>query len=838
MTSIEGGLGPPHRHPPHRTGGLRRAVLLACAFVCAFRPSAAAGDVAPPAEVLGVDPAASGSILGVSELLGYSAQLAANSPRATLFRYGISTEGRPLWGILIAEPGRLDAVRAGDPGDPLVVLITCGIHPSEVASSPASLPILHRLVSSEESALDELRRRAVTIVVPTVNPDGTDRVAEWLRGAGRRARSLPVLSHRYTGHDLNRDWIVGTQAEVRALVARIHRPLRPWITIDLHQTGALGPRLFVPPYADPVDPSVAPDLLAELDRIGGAVLTDLSSRGHRGIARRWVYDAWTPARAYPLYHGGLRFLVEAASARWVFSRAVHERELWVFGRGNDATPDHPYPWRGGLWGMPQTIALLEDATVAALAAMLDGDPRRARDRHRATARAQSEAVEISAGKADPRVVDDLLGALRFGGARVRAKGRDLYEVRDPVEGIGWTRSLLTCIPYPPAPSGDESDRDGRTTFNSSPYDSSVHDLAHFAGVETRVIQSSETGVNESALGAARATPPPGTLRTVSPDVRARGGAWVVTPRSIAFYAELADLIEAGARIERVVDAVNDFEDLVRPGDFLLRGPDSSWIERIVDDGSDARELTAEELVLVGSSDVTRAFRYPDVYVLRGTRPAKDEGWLRWVLEDAGVRFRHLDIEELAVPADSFARETRGGPVVLLAAEGTLRRPRPELRLQIESAVASGARVVSFGRASRWMATTCDLPLAEVSLESDAFPGVMVEVSSAVPFSSRARDALLWGYDRGFDVFVQGGVLWTPPASPLSRAVLRLSGNSRRCAPRRFAAGDSIGASLLATYRREGAAGEWVLFGFRPYFRGWTGNSLRLLLNALFSPVRE
>src|SRR2546428_12925153 len=41
---------------------------------------------------------------------------------------------------------------------------------------------------------------------------------------------------------------------------------------------------------------------------------ELAGQGKTGISINSTYDAWTPARAYQHYHGGVRILSETASA--------------------------------------------------------------------------------------------------------------------------------------------------------------------------------------------------------------------------------------------------------------------------------------------------------------------------------------------------------------------------------------------------------------------------------------------------------------------------------------------------------------------------------------------
>jgi len=60
----------------------------------------------------------------------------------------------------------------------------------------------------------------------------------------------PELYHKYTGHDDNRDWYAFTQVETQLVVDKILNVWHPQIVHDIHQQGAFGSRLFLPPQRE------------------------------------------------------------------------------------------------------------------------------------------------------------------------------------------------------------------------------------------------------------------------------------------------------------------------------------------------------------------------------------------------------------------------------------------------------------------------------------------------------------------------------------------------------------------------------------------------------------
>src|SRR5690606_437847 len=78
---------------------------------------------------------------------------------------------------------------------------------------------------------------------------------------------------------------------------------------------------------------------------------DLRKKGLQGLTTGTTYDAWTPARAYSHYHGGVRILSETASARLASPITVKAEELRG-GRGVNPQKDDANngpAWKGGEW---------------------------------------------------------------------------------------------------------------------------------------------------------------------------------------------------------------------------------------------------------------------------------------------------------------------------------------------------------------------------------------------------------------------------------------------------------------------------------------------------------
>jgi hypothetical protein len=354
--------------------------------------------VPAPAEVLGFTPGVDRKLASWNQVLSYFDELDRASNRVKFEALGKTTMDVPFVMATISAPenlARLDQYKRiqgllADPrklGAPArrdrkaaelikrgktIVLITCGIHSTEVGSYLSSMLIAHQLASSNQPEILEILKNTIILLVPSLNPDGVDIVKNWYDktlGTPYEGTSPPELYHKYVGHDNNRDWYAFTQVETKITVDKIHNVWHPQIVHDIHQQGEYGARLFLPPYMQPVEPNVPKQIVEGYTELGSFMARELRAKGFAGITTNSTYDAWTPARAYSHYHGGVRILSETASARLASPITLRFDQLRGQ-EGYDAKKESANfgpLWRGGEWHLRDITNYMTTAAFTLLA---------------------------------------------------------------------------------------------------------------------------------------------------------------------------------------------------------------------------------------------------------------------------------------------------------------------------------------------------------------------------------------------------------------------------------------------------------------------------------------
>src|SRR5437773_771808 len=344
---------------------------------------AQAKTIPAPADVLGFTPGDDRKLASWAKVVEYFQKLAAASDRVKFEEIGKSTMGVPFVYATISAPEnlkRLDVYKniqrqladpriLGSPTNPAladrkaraliargktIVAITCGIHSTEVGSYLSSMLIAYRLASSNDPEIQEILRNTIILLVPSTNPDGVDIVNNWYQktlGTPYEGTDPPELYHKYTGHDDNRDWYAFTQVETQLVVDKILNVWHPQIVHDIHQQGAFGSRLFLPPYMKPVEPNVPKQIVEGYTELGNYLAKEMRATGFKGITTDSTYDACSPSRAYYHYHGGVLILQEMASCRLATPITVKFEQLRP-GEGYDPRKESANfgpLWKGGEW---------------------------------------------------------------------------------------------------------------------------------------------------------------------------------------------------------------------------------------------------------------------------------------------------------------------------------------------------------------------------------------------------------------------------------------------------------------------------------------------------------
>ncbi|HJZ82566.1 MAG TPA: M14 family zinc carboxypeptidase [Pyrinomonadaceae bacterium] len=369
-----------------------KRILLSALFFVAFavqsdaivrHSGAQTKSIPAPADVLGFTPGDDRKLASWAKVVEYFQKLSANSDRVKFEEIGKTTMGAPFVYATISAPENLkrladfkeiqrqlaDPRVLGSPTNPAaadrkahdliargktVVAITCGIHSTEVGSYLSSMLIAYRLASSNEPEVQEILRHTIILLVPSTNPDGVDIVNNWYQktlGTPYEGTDPPELYHKYTGHDDNRDWYAFTQVETQLVVDKILNVWHPQIVHDIHQQGAFGSRLFLPPYMQPVEPNVPKQIVDGYTELGNYLAKEMRATGYKGITTDSTYDAWSPSRAYSHYHGGVRILQETASCRLATPITLRFDQLRP-GEGYDPRKEAANfgpVWQGGEW---------------------------------------------------------------------------------------------------------------------------------------------------------------------------------------------------------------------------------------------------------------------------------------------------------------------------------------------------------------------------------------------------------------------------------------------------------------------------------------------------------
>src|ERR1043166_9375879 len=173
---------------------MKRALLIL------LTTAAHAADVPTPSKFLGFEVGADRKLADYRQIVSYFRAVAAASPRVKIESLGKTTLGEDFIMAVVSSEANmrnLDRIkeistRLADPrglsdAEPLIregksiVIVTCNIHSSEIASSQMAMEWLYALATANDAETKRRLDNVVLLLVPSLNPAGQIMITDYYR---------------------------------------------------------------------------------------------------------------------------------------------------------------------------------------------------------------------------------------------------------------------------------------------------------------------------------------------------------------------------------------------------------------------------------------------------------------------------------------------------------------------------------------------------------------------------------------------------------------------------------------------------------------------------------
>lgn len=828
----------------------------------------ASASVVSPTRHFGQPIGQPGVLHRVDEVHGYFRALAGSSPRVRFQELGATEEGNRLALVQVgseANLARLEEVKRGmhrlaDPRGvdsaearrlidelPVIYTLYAGLHSTETGPPEMVMELAYRLAVSEHPTIRAIRDNVVVFIVPVAEPDGRNRVVDWLRRNGREVwheddRAGPPYWGRYIFHDNNRDGLQLSARLTQELVGLFLEWRFP-VGHDLHESV---PYLYTSTGTGPYNPTVDPITVSEWQWLANDEVTALTAAGMPGVWTHGFYDGWYPG-----------YLLWVTNTRNAVGRFYE-----TFGSSNPNTMRRTVGGQTAVeWYRPnpprkETIWSLRNNTNYMQAGVLQALTLTAQNRRRlleqfwtksnnALRRGRTEKPYAWVVPADqPRRADvaTMLNLLRRQGIelhRADADGccdsvrvrRGDYVVRMDQPFRAFVQTLMEVQRFPEnAPT---------------PYDDVAWTFPLMFRVDARPV--ADSAVRRLAMSPVRGS-------VVLAGSARGGGPWLVDAAGSAWTL--------AARLALRDVAVEALEDSVRTGGRTW--PAGTWLIPASAGASRVAEWAArfglEPVAGSAGSAARHPMDLPRIALVHTWRYTQDDGWVRYTLDRMGVPYTYLAEDRLRsgglrgrfdlviFPAQG-ARATgrtifngidpRLGPLPYMRSDSFPSQGLPDSTADVTRGmgyeglaalrdfVLEGGTLVTLGSAS---ALAVEMGIArDVGLTAPRnlfVPGSIVRGTV-----SQRRNPVGYGYGDSIPLYHQFGPYLSLPDRLKDRAVLRYAPAKDLFLSGLVKSPDELGGQPAAAVMPMGR-GNVVLFGFDPLHRYQTHGNFALVWNTI------
>ncbi len=854
---------------------LALGLLLATPRVLAQAP----GPVTSPEKFFGFQMGADRKMARWDRMVAYYQQLARESGRVKVVDMGPSTEGNPFLLVVISSPANLAKLdrlrqvnlRLSDPRGlaeaeirklvaegKAVVCQSMSLHATEIGGTQMAAELAFDLLSRQDEETLRILDNVVFLMVPCFNPDGENIVHDWYQktlGTEFEGSGPPVLYHKYTGHDNNRDGFMTNMVESRYMAKILFTDWIPQAYVDHHHMGSYGARIYVPPYSDPIRPMADPLIWREHSWYGAHIAYKEEEAGLSGVLNMAQYSGWGHFGFHWItpFHNIAGMLTESASAKIATPMYILPDQLQGGARNLPAYEEQttfPNPWPGGWWRLRDIVERQKVSAWATLdlaarnkETVLWNAYLKAKRQTERGAAGKPAVYVIPAGQHDPLTATKLVAKLLVQGVEIRtadkpfvgsngvsyAAGAFLVPTAQPKMGL--IRYLLGRTFYPD--NTYTRDRDGTPI---RPYDMATDTMAEFMGVRVDPVDQVPTGEFRKF----------DAVRSVGKVEKGVAG-YVIDGRENDAFKAVNLLLDKGVALRRADKAAPG----VNPGDFIVPAgaPDAVLGTVATELGVDFRALAVEPKAGTHGVKRLRVGMYQ-----RYWGGNMDEGWTRFLLEqfafpyttlmDADIKKGGLEtrFDVIILPDDSTAMITGERPP---AGQGGRGGPSPESYppeyrsgigadgvAALKAFAQKGGTIVALGGASTFAIERFGLPIRNVVAGRTAkeffCPG------STLHAKFDTTNPLAYGMPaEGLVVFMGGSLAFEiQPTDFNERYQIIASYPERDLLQSGWLIGEEFLAKKAAMVSAKLGDGRVVLVGHRTQHRAQTHGTFKLLFNAL------